>query len=148
MYDWDQIGDDELIGTCYVNLNQAFHAKSLLINLNQIPTPNWYPLTYSTDLEGGKMLLGFNLFLGKATSTARLPSLLPPYEKYNVKIRALGVRGLQQVGMHPIKKPMILVNVDSIRDPQSKVQLPEKKMLVAEAKNYGPDANFSTILKF
>lgn len=147
MYDWDEFSDDDLIGTCYINLNQALQEKSLLMNSNEIPTPKWYPLHFSSDLEGGKMLLGFNLFSGNA-SPRLLPSLLPPFEKFNVKIKVLGVRGLQKVGIHPIKKPLVVFNVDSIRDPQSKVSLPEKNLLIAEAKTYGPNANFSTIVKY
>jgi len=147
MYDWDELGGDDLIGVSYINLNQAYQEKSLLINVNEIPTPKWYNLSYSTETEGGKILLGFNLFLNKS-SPVKLPSLLPPYEKYNVKIKALGVRGLQKVGIYPIKKPLISFNVDSIRDPHSKINLPEKNLKVAEAKTYGPDANFSTIVKF
>ena len=146
MWDWDQIGGDDLIGVSYIHLNEAYKDKSLLLNQNIIPTPKWYNLSYSQDVEGGKILLGFNLFMGRKV-IARLPSLLPPYEKYNVKIRALGVRGLQKVGIHPIKKPMITFNVDSIRDPKCKMNLPEKNVMIAEAKTYGPDANFSTIVK-
>lgn len=147
MYDWDEFSSDDLIGVSYINLNEAFLDKSLLLNKNEIPVPKWYPLKFNNDMEGGKMLLGFNLFLGKINPQP-LPSLLPPFEKYNVKIKVLGVRGLQKVGFHSIKKPMVVFNVDSIRDPQSKTGLAEKNLLVAEAKTYGPDANFSTIVKY
>ena len=146
MFDWDQFGRDDLIGTSYINLNEAYHNETLFLNKNVIPTPKWYPLKYSSDTEGGKVLLGFNLFVGNYSKN--LPSLLPPYEKYNIKIKALGVRGLQKTGVYSIKKPLISINVDSIRDANSKVNLPEKNYMVAEAKSYGPDANFSTILKF
>lgn len=147
LYDWDEFSSDDLIGVCYINLSKAFLEKSLLVNMNQIPTPKWYPLKYSSDLEGGSLLLGFNLFIGNI-KPAPLPSLLPPYEKYNVKIKALGVRGLLKVGIHSIKKPMIIFNIDSIRDPKSKLNLPEKNLMIAEAKTYGPDANFSTLVSF
>lgn len=146
MYDYDQYSNDEFIGVCYIDLKNAQYERNLFYNLNKIPTPTWYNLSYRNGVPGGKILLGFNLFVNE-TIPASLPSLLPPYEKYNIKIKALGVRGLQQIGVYSIKKPLVVFNVDSMRDPNCKINLPEKNLLIAEAKNYGPDANFSTIVK-
>lgn len=147
MYDYDQYSNDEFIGVCYIDLKNAQYERNLFYNLNKIPTPTWYNLSYRNGIPGGKILLGFNLFVNE-TIPPSLPSLLPPYEKYNIKIKALGVRGLQQVGIYSIKKPLVVFNVDSMRDPNCKINLPEKNLLIAEAKNYGPDANFSTIVKY
>lgn len=146
MFDWDAYSEDDLIGQCYLDLKKCLENGSLLINQNRIPIPKWNNLDYSMDLHGGTLLLAFNLFANNSIP-ASLPNLLPPYEKYNVKIKALGVRGLQKVGIYPIKKPLIVINADSIRDSNNKINLPEKSIMIAEAKNYGPDANFSTIIK-
>ena len=52
------------------------------------------------------------------------------------------------VGLDPIRKPVVVFNVNSLRDKRDKIDLPEKSVLRAEAKGMGADANFSTVLRY
>ncbi len=52
------------------------------------------------------------------------------------------------VGLDPIRKPVVVFNVNSLRGKSDKIDLPEKSVLRAEAKGVGPDANFSTVLRY
>lgn len=95
--------------------------------------------------EAGKILIAFNIFTD--SKLYKEINLLPGFVKFHFKIRVLGVRGLQKVGLQGIKKPIVIFNVGSLRDPKTKIDLPEKNIMIAEAKDMGSDANFSTILR-
>jgi hypothetical protein len=107
---------------------------------------NKYFLRLAEGGSAGQILLSISLF-SSPSLIKPLPSLLPPNEKYHIKIRALGVRGLQKVGLDSIRKPVVILNVNSLRPKKDQIDLPDKSFLRAEAKGIGPDANFSTVLK-
>ena len=72
---------------------------------------------------------------------------MPDYEKYYVKIKILGLRGLKSLGMFSVKRPYIKFDINSLKQKEQRQNLDEKKAIITQPNFYGPDPNISTIIK-
>ena len=64
-----------------------------------------------------------------------------------MKIRILGLRGLQSLGLLPVKRPFIKFDTNSLRPKDERQELSEKKAITTEPKEGGADPNICTIIQ-
>ena len=65
-----------------------------------------------------------------------------------MKIRILGLRNLQSLGLLPVKRPFIKFDTNSLRPKKSdKESISEKKSIETEPKEGGTDPNICTIIQ-
>ena len=65
-----------------------------------------------------------------------------------MKIRILGLRNLQSLGLLPVKRPFIKFDTNSLRPRSSdKDTLSESKAITTEPKEGGSDPNICTIIQ-
>ena len=86
----------------------------------------------------------FNIFESKPLNWA--PKIISDYEKYYVKMKILGLRGLKSMGIFPIKRAFIKFDLNSLRSKEQRHDLQEKKAICTQPNFYGPNPNISTIV--
>ena len=69
-------------------------------------------------------------------------------EKYHIKLRILGLRDLQSLGLLPVKNAFLKFDINSLLPHDKKQALAEKKALVTQPKESGSNPNICTILSF
>jgi len=166
MYDED-VTSDEFIGSVYINVDQAIKDGSLLYNKIEQPKPKWFDLKYSENFlkfilffiylnlihnyiiidknsKSGKILACFVLFENKPLNWN--PKITLEYEKYYLKMKILGLRGLKSMGIFPVKKAFIKFDLNSLRSKDQKLDLQEKKSITTQPNSPGSDPNISTII--
>jgi len=67
-------------------------------------------------------------------------------DKYNITIRILGLRNLKSLGLFPVKRPFIKFDINSLRPIETKQNLAEKKKIVTQPKESGPNPNLTTLI--
>ena len=74
--------------------------------------------------------------------------LMPDMEKYNVKIKVLGLRGLKSLGLIPVKRAFLKFDINSVRSPNERQALNEKKFVQTFPKEPGNNPNILTIIEY
>lgn len=74
------------------------------------------------------------------------PTIKIDYERYIVRMRILGLRGLKSLGVFPVKRAFIKFDINSLRSKEQKLDLQEKKAITTQPNSPGPDPNISTII--
>lgn len=77
-----------------------------------------------------------------------IPKIISDYEKFYVKIKILGLRGLKSMGIFPVRKAYIKFDLNSLRSKEQRHDLQEKKAIFTQPNNSGSDPNISTIISY
>lgn len=115
----------------------------------------WIPLLikikilYQIDsnTNAGRILVSFNFF-ENALPIKGLPPVYPEMEKYEMKIKILGLRNLKSLGLLPVKRPFIKFDINSLKAKDQKQALAEKQTVQTQPKETGSDPVLSTILTY
>jgi len=86
----------------------------------------------------------FNLFDNKPLNWN--PQIIADYEKFYVKMKIMGLRGLKSLGIFPVKKPFIKFDLNSLRSKEQREDLQEKKAITTQPNDSGANPNISTII--
>lgn len=103
--------------------------------------PNILP---DNGLDVGKVLISFNLLEYDQPIPKSLRAFEPPSERFTIKIRILGLRGLKSSGILSVQKAFLKFDVHGLNP----IGLKDPEMLVVRAPEAGPDPNFCMILRF
>ena len=107
------------------------------------PKPTWIPLSYHRgDGQAGCILTSLSANQGSMPS-----NMAPSSKKYYFKMKILGLRNLKSLGILPVKKAFVRFYVDSVRIPQDKALLPEKRFLKTQPLDSGPNPNILSVVK-
>lgn len=74
-------------------------------------------------------------------------NLNPLYDKFLIRIKILGLRNLKSLGLLPVKRPFLKIDLNSIRTKNKKADLQEKKEIICFSKNGGSNPNFLNFLE-
>lgn len=93
------------------------------------PKPEWLNVNYgnSHELNAGKILLSVSFFEERPLEV--LHEIRLDTKKYQVNLKILKVSGLESLGIIPVKRPFIKFDINSLRLPQEKSVLTEKRFI-------------------
>lgn len=99
----------------------------------------------------GKILVSFNIFDEKVIvenqGFLKKLTILPEMDLFRVKLKVLGLRNLKSLGLIPVKRAFLRFDINSIRSPDQRQALPEKKFIQTFPKETGNNPNILTIIK-
>jgi len=135
--DYDEIGDNDLIGMCVLTCDNA--------SMND-PTPmkpEWIDLSMGKKgCELGQILISFNMF-----TTSNIPryDLMPEVVDTSVEINVLGLRDLKPaLGWVPVTKPFVKFDLNSLQMPGEEIKI---RNVQTQPKEPGANPNINTIIK-
>lgn len=102
---------DQLIGSCYVNIEKGLKEQAITVNSSANAKPVWYDLVIE-DMKYGKFLLGINIFRNSSVS---IPKKIEFAKKmFTVNLFILGLRGLKSNGVVSIRNPYLEFDFDTL----------------------------------
>jgi len=96
------------------------------------------------------VLISFNLFDDTfiTGNPENLFKIEPEMELFQIKIKVLGLRNLKSLGLIPVKRAFLKFDINSIKSPNERQSLNEKKFIQTLPKEPGNNPNILTILQF
>ena len=147
IYDYDDaaLDTDDYIGKSVITLTDA-HVN----HEDAVPTPKWHPIKYGygkAEPTMGELLVSFSIVAQdfKFRATPEYMRIAPITDEYLVEINILGLRGLQSVGILPVKKAFIKFNLKSLLPPDAAGAMENIK---TQPSAKGPDPSISCTIKF
>ena len=141
----------EFLGYSLVTISHDMVQTS---NFHQTPRPKWYELCLGKGNRTGKVLAsiraipkaGFNNYAAFQTGTPQYWRIPIPKKRHHIKISILGLRGLESVGILPIKTAGIKIATSSLQAVENMRNGAVFTDLVAMAKTSGSDPTIGTVL--
>jgi hypothetical protein len=140
---WDKDGSNstEFMGSLILTLDHA------TLNPTQMPHPAWHDAFMGSKKgDCGKLLCSLIAY-NRLELIPKNPDIEPPYQKYFLNMKILGLRKLHSAGLLPVKRAYIRFDIDSLRRKKDKSFLPEKKFVSTEPLEPGSNPNILTVLK-
>merc|ERR1712096_476605 len=107
-----------------------------------IKTPKWYDLNMGIKgTEMGQILCSFNIL--EELSEFDDLAIDPDVEECTVGINALGLRGLQTLGILPIKKAFVKFDINSLYPPKEKNIIKSKSVVQTLPSEKGSSPNIT-----
>lgn len=147
VYDYDStlIGDAEydFLGSSILN----FEAKDFTQDPGLIPHPVWIDLKQDKNSVMGKLLISYTVLpieveIPRSLST----SIIVKRRKHFLKIKILGLRNLESLGIIPVCRPSIRINLNSLKILDEAKAESSMSDIITEPREAGSNPNIGTVL--
>lgn len=121
----------------------------MVTNPTLVPAPEWIDFRRDKFTLAGKLLASFTVLDGETPLPQTIPKTLSVKKsRFFMKIKILGLRNLESLGVMPIRRPYIRINMNSLKtldQANSEVQMSN---LVTEPKEHGNSPNIGLVLTY